>query len=457
MWRAFFTLASASALQLHAQPLYRPPTRYSTVRLAASWEEVDGGCQLLRPEGKPRALIHFLGGVFVSPEPQVAYASLLESLAARGYVVVATPFAVDFDYRKPADEVYAKFGAAKVALGEYSSLPQLAMGHSLGALLQVLLGCWYPEYADACAGAALLSFNNKPVKEAIPAFEELFVPALAPIEPVTRDPVFGVEGSLFTQLKDLRRTGFSLAREVARLNPLNAPATLREPLESAIDNAEAIASLGDQLPEVFASVSRGTSEFRPTPVEVRAMLGEYSQRQPLLVSFSVDSLDETDDLEQGIPVAIDAKRTRLTGTHLTPLAVRRPPPPRSNVTRTYAQPRLLRTISNHRTASHRLPRADPRARRAAADSIRVLRGGHRTAGDIGGHEHGRGRGGGGGGGKGGRRGGGGGGGQGGQGGRRGCGGGADGGHATRRADGCVDRRCDDARGAGWSGGVRCGR
>ena len=80
-----------------------------------AWEEVHG-CQVLRPEGKPTALLHFLGGVFVSPAPQVAYKYMLEALADKGYLIVATPFQVDFDYRKPAAEVHTKFTAAQLEL-----------------------------------------------------------------------------------------------------------------------------------------------------------------------------------------------------------------------------------------------------------------------------------------------------------------------------------------------------
>ena len=38
-------------------------------------------------------MVHFLGGVFVSPAPQVAYRYLLESLSRRGYLVVARQLA----------------------------------------------------------------------------------------------------------------------------------------------------------------------------------------------------------------------------------------------------------------------------------------------------------------------------------------------------------------------------
>ena len=176
-------------------------------------------------------MVHFLGGVFVSPQPENAYRYLLESLANRGYVVIATPFTVDFEYRKPAAEIHAKFTAAKALLeaeagdararrgsGSIASLPQFALGHSLGALMQVLLCCTYAEYAQSCTGSALLSYNNKPASEAIPAFEQLFVPALAPLEPLTRTAAYtgAIEGA-----RALRQFGFGLARAgLERASPL---------------------------------------------------------------------------------------------------------------------------------------------------------------------------------------------------------------------------------------------
>jgi hypothetical protein len=79
-------------------------------------------------------------------------------------VVVATPFAVDFDYRVPAATIRDRFAAARAAVDrEYGGgdgggaaadgaaaeaegaeaaaarLPVVAAGHSLGALMHVLL------------------------------------------------------------------------------------------------------------------------------------------------------------------------------------------------------------------------------------------------------------------------------------------------------------------------------
>lgn len=55
--------------------------------------------------GPPRGIVHFLGGAFVGAAPQVAYGALLKKLAAAGYVVIATPFQLRFDYLELCDQV----------------------------------------------------------------------------------------------------------------------------------------------------------------------------------------------------------------------------------------------------------------------------------------------------------------------------------------------------------------
>lgn len=332
-------ITAASALNgPHTSAILRAPSKVvlradlRAMAMAAEWEEYAGGCQLLRPDGEPRALVHFLGGVFVSPAPQVAYRYMLESLSRRGYVIVATPFAVDFDYRKPAADIHKRFGVAKAALtSEYGDLPQMAMGHSLGALMQVLLCCLYPEYARACQGAALLSYNNKPVSDAIPLFREVFVPALAPLEPLTRpEPM----GDAIRAVAGLRRGGFALARQLNAyaLNPLvllgqavgvRALGEAADAADRALRDAEALAALADQVPEVLSSISRGVAEFSPSPDEVRALLGtSYTwPATPLVVQFTVDSLDESPQLLRALPALARARSLVLPGTHLTPLAV----------------------------------------------------------------------------------------------------------------------------------------
>jgi acetyl esterase/lipase len=108
--------------------------------LVERWEEL-GGNFILRPQpGVPvRAVLHFLGGAFVGASPHVTYRYLLQGLADAGYLVVATPFSLGFDYLKTCDEVLEKFeNVAPMLAKQYGAkVPVVGMGHSCGALLQV--------------------------------------------------------------------------------------------------------------------------------------------------------------------------------------------------------------------------------------------------------------------------------------------------------------------------------
>merc|ERR1719382_1864088 len=136
--------AELFALRIRSPPLLSRTSRSTILRAeAAEWQDCaggGGGCKVLRPpEGtEARALVHFLGGAFVSPQPTVAYRHVLESLAHRGYVVCATPFAVDFNYRLPCGAIRDDFDVARRALAaefDLSRIPTVSMGHSLGALM----------------------------------------------------------------------------------------------------------------------------------------------------------------------------------------------------------------------------------------------------------------------------------------------------------------------------------
>lgn len=141
------------------------------------WEELHGN-YLLRPsisQGPPRALLHFLGGAIVGAAPHVSYRYMLERLAQEGYLVVATPYQLSFDHLSTCDAVIGRFErVAPILARQYGAVPVVGVGHSCGALLQLLITSLFPDTPRAAN--ALLSFNNKPVSEAIPLFEEIFAP-----------------------------------------------------------------------------------------------------------------------------------------------------------------------------------------------------------------------------------------------------------------------------------------
>jgi len=111
----------------------------------------------------------------VGKAPHITYRYLLEKLAAEGFLIVATPYNLSFDHLATCDDVLTKFEAVAPTLAkQYGALPVVGIGHSCGALLQVLISSLFPDTPRAAN--ALLSFNNKPVSDAVPFFEEFFAP-----------------------------------------------------------------------------------------------------------------------------------------------------------------------------------------------------------------------------------------------------------------------------------------
>ena len=148
--------------------------------LAASiglWEEVHGN-YILRPKSKeqsPRALIHFLGGAIVGAAPDITYRYILETLADNGFLIVATPYQLSFDYLVTCDDIIHRFEKIAPDLARtFGALPVIGVGHSCGALLQLLITSLFPDTPRAAN--VLISFNNKPATEAVPFFQELVAP-----------------------------------------------------------------------------------------------------------------------------------------------------------------------------------------------------------------------------------------------------------------------------------------
>lgn len=154
------------------------------VTVAATWQEVAGNWILIPPQ--PRAIIHFLGGAFVSAAPSVTYRWLLDNLAAQGYLVVATPFINTFDHEAIAEEVLVTFSQALRYLDQRVGindpyLPIYGLGHSMGCKVHLLINSlWEVDRA----GNVYLSFNNYPAKRSIPFLEQVaqFTPALLDVE-----------------------------------------------------------------------------------------------------------------------------------------------------------------------------------------------------------------------------------------------------------------------------------
>lgn len=255
---------------------------------------------------EPKAVIHFTGGAFVGASPQLTYRHLLEGLASRGFVIVATPFETNFEHLRITDDVHVKYTRGMAALGpRVAGLKVFGLGHSLGALLQLLL-C--SRYGCEREGNVLISFNNKPVTDAIPFYSELISPATSGLAPVLSALANSPQAKILDALGEQLRAGTS--DEVRQLFPLI-----------------------DQLQPIFEDISNDRLEFSPTPEESRRMVQRrYGVSRNLLVRFLDDNIDETPDLSltlqglsQGQPGAVpgtagnmDLSVRTLPGDHATP-------------------------------------------------------------------------------------------------------------------------------------------
>ena len=143
-----------------------------------NWQEISGNWVLIPRH--PIAIVHFLGGAFVATAPQLTYRWLLEELAAKGYVVVATPFLNTLDHAATARSVLQSFESALAQLHATSVLrkrylPIYGLGHSMGCKLHLLIGSLS---AVERAGNILISFNNYAASDAIPLVQQ-FTPTFS--------------------------------------------------------------------------------------------------------------------------------------------------------------------------------------------------------------------------------------------------------------------------------------
>mmetsp|Transcript_25043 Transcript_25043/g.51875 ORF Transcript_25043/g.51875 Transcript_25043/m.51875 type:complete len:519 (+) Transcript_25043:110-1666(+) len=327
----------------------------ATIVQPGRWEALHGN-YILRPpnNSQPRALLHFLGGALLGAAPDLTYRYLLERLSTKGYLIVATPYQLSFDHLQTCDEIIDKFERVAPGLAKtYGAVPVVGVGHSCGALLHMLITSLFPDTPRAAN--ALISYNNRPVGDAVPLFEEVFVPLfsnraingselLKSLIKVAREKYNGKVPSDDAILELLK----SIPTPISELAPanLNIPQPLRdsltailaEPTFNTLNNAGITPLLlqsldiSAQIPKLIDEVADGARDFVPTPDAMSsAARRAYRCRRTLLLQFIDDTLDDSEFLEGYLKeaesvmkmkrpmITIDLKRKVLEGNHLTPL------------------------------------------------------------------------------------------------------------------------------------------
>lgn len=149
---------------------------------ARRWEDLAGSRVILPSTSIPWGVAHFLGGAVLGQFPELCYDALLRPLADRaGIAVVCTPYELAYDHYNLARAARAAFEAALAAGAErygwsLERMPRLALGHSLGAKLQVMLRCNAEgageEPAPPALAVGLLAFNNFGIEDQVRLLRE---------------------------------------------------------------------------------------------------------------------------------------------------------------------------------------------------------------------------------------------------------------------------------------------
>ena len=345
------------------------PTSSSSTKSSTSlktgvgqWEEMEDN-YILRPPadfGQPRALVHFLGGALVGAAPDITYRYVLEELAQEGYLIVATPYNLSFDHLKTCDAVISKFERVAPALArQYGAIPVVGVGHSCGSLLHILITSLFPDTPRAAN--ALLSFNNKPVQDAVPLFSEVVTPFFSAVADRNGTRPSGTDGlNIGLDLARAAARGdlpsdellndairFVLPEALASAEPgdVNVPSELRDAVRNLIEPAAtALESAGvlplfdqtidvlEQIPLLVEEVADGAKDFNPSPQAVRAAARRaYRARRTLLLQYDNDPLDESEEIEELLReaetvmrmkrpmIAFDIQRRVLKGGHAAPV------------------------------------------------------------------------------------------------------------------------------------------
>lgn len=277
-----------------------------------TWEKVDECAFLLRPPGDapPRAVLLFAGGALVGAAPQLVYSRFLSQLAARGFWIVAASYAMAIDFVSVADLLAVRFERALARVESQSgAAPVWGLGHSLGALAQVLIASRHP--AGRRRGQLLVSFTRRG-EEALPVVRAA----------LRANPVVGpLLGALDVgAASDLLLKGAELVERALPGARRSAPTGLATP-----SPVRDVAPLLQQMLPLLREVGLEQEKFRPSETQLASLLSQgYRERSTLLVRLGGDAIDETPRLASALAElpadrCVDFSVKSLRGQHLVPL------------------------------------------------------------------------------------------------------------------------------------------
>lgn len=228
---------------------------------------------------------------------------------------------------------------------EYGGIPVVGVGHSCGALLQLLITSLFQDTPRAAN--ALISYNNMDVKNAVPLFDEIVSPFFEYVATSQGNNSRGRTGIqvLQTSLK-VTRTALQgqepsdhllndfLSDVVPIMSVLSENAVaedfLKSSLKQTLSSIEDITNLTtdttplskayllrlidilDQIPLLIKEVGQDkVSEFTPTQEQIeKAAKRAYRARRTLILKYSDDGFDESDKIFDSLTEAEELMRVK---------------------------------------------------------------------------------------------------------------------------------------------------
>lgn len=309
------------------------PVQASCPVLQRSWTRRSGNYILCPPTSiPPKAVIHFLGGAFFGAAPHISYNTFLRRLSERGYIVVATPYNLSFNYLQVVQSIVSCWESVESDLAaEYGPLPIIGLGHSAGSLFHALASSLFDDITPKAANI-LISFNNRPASSAIPMYKQL-------VAPTARAAI-----TLANSVPEATRTKLLKTPEILRKafeeSPLTPKALISEVMPTADEARMVLEQIWPLLREVAGmkeeeeivdEMDEGlrqedAPEFYPNPQDVKDSVASlYAVTSTLIVQFENDELDDSEDIStairrRGVDGSVDVSMVTLNGSHVTPLA-----------------------------------------------------------------------------------------------------------------------------------------
>lgn len=288
---------------------------FSTPVFDENWYDMSG-CLVLLPKNErlPRSVVHFIGGFLVGSAPSIGYNYMLQELASKGHLVVASPLPVSLNHQEVARAIQDSFNKcyssdiSRILGSAVTDVPVIGLSHSLGGKIRILIESSSSsvrsteDRKSATCANVYLAFNNYDAKQSLDLMGSVLSNASPEMKKVVESP------EVQRVLALTRKNPISNIRSALGTSPSSfGPAAtlfsdvIKESIGDILDDVD------DRLSSLFNDY-----EFRPSASETWSMFDRaYANPSNVIFQFEDDQIDQSKELQ-----------TRLEGSTYSPLLLR---------------------------------------------------------------------------------------------------------------------------------------